>query len=138
VGAFSRFIFAAGHSACSLETGMRVMCAWCEQEGRRRLIGQVGRNDRLDLISHGICAHHERAMLRKIAKRGTAHTGPAAPLNGQRLSLTYMFLYLLLGMVGIRVSVLLYKKRFSQSHRAVDSSTRPWVYGPRFQLSFPV
>lgn len=45
---------------------MTVICAWCEQEGRVKLIGEMGLNDRHNMISHGICEDHEKAMLKKI------------------------------------------------------------------------
>ena len=44
------------------ETAMRVVCAWCQQEGRSRLL-RVG--EPLDDTSetHGICDRHQQAIL---------------------------------------------------------------------------
>lgn len=44
---------------------MKVICAWCEQEGTETLISEAGLYDG-PLPSHGICANHEQAMLRQV------------------------------------------------------------------------
>jgi hypothetical protein len=44
---------------------MKVICAWCEREGKETLIGEVGLYDRL-MISHGICDDHEQVLLMQI------------------------------------------------------------------------
>jgi hypothetical protein len=44
---------------------MKVICAWCEREGRQTLIGEMGLSDR-KMISHGICRNHKKAVLREI------------------------------------------------------------------------
>jgi hypothetical protein len=44
---------------------MRVICAWCENEGRETLIGEIGLYD-LDMTSHGICLDHEKVLLQQI------------------------------------------------------------------------
>lgn len=46
---------------------MRVICAWCEQEGKETLIGEVGLYDR-PVTSHGICDDHKKAMLKQLRK----------------------------------------------------------------------
>src|SRR5574341_67861 len=46
---------------------MKVICAWCEQEGKETLIGEVGLYDR-PMTSHGICDDHEKVMLKQIGK----------------------------------------------------------------------
>jgi hypothetical protein len=44
---------------------MKVICAWCEREGRQTLIGEVGLYDR-QMTSHGICRNHEKVVLKQI------------------------------------------------------------------------
>jgi hypothetical protein len=44
---------------------MKVVCAWCENEGKETLIGEVGLYD-VDLTSHGICVDHEKVLLQQI------------------------------------------------------------------------
>jgi hypothetical protein len=44
---------------------MKVICAWCEQEGRQTLIGKVELYDR-QMISHGICGDHKKIVLKQI------------------------------------------------------------------------
>ena len=44
---------------------MKVICAWCEREGRQTLIGEVGLYDR-KMTSHGICRNHKKVVLRQI------------------------------------------------------------------------
>jgi hypothetical protein len=44
---------------------MKVICAWCEHEGRETLIGEIGLFD-LDMTSHGICVDHEQVLLEQI------------------------------------------------------------------------
>jgi hypothetical protein len=47
---------------------MKVICAWCEQEGRRTLIAEVELYDR-KMTSHGICRHHKKVVLKQIQQR---------------------------------------------------------------------
>jgi len=44
---------------------MKVVCAWCENEGKETLIGEIGLYD-WQVTSHGICIDHEKVMLRQI------------------------------------------------------------------------
>lgn len=44
---------------------MKVICAWCEREGRQTLIDDVELYDR-KMTSHGICPHHKKIVLRQI------------------------------------------------------------------------
>jgi hypothetical protein len=44
---------------------MKVICAWCENEGKETLIGEISLYD-VDLTSHGICISHEQVLLRQI------------------------------------------------------------------------
>jgi hypothetical protein len=44
---------------------MKVICAWCENEGRETLIGEIGLYD-VDMTSHGICLDHEKVLLNQI------------------------------------------------------------------------
>ena len=44
---------------------MKVVCAWCEHEGKETLIGEIGLFD-WEVTSHGICLDHEQVMLRQI------------------------------------------------------------------------
>ena len=44
---------------------MKVLCAWCEQEGKETLIGEAGLYDR-QMTSHGICEDHEHVILKQI------------------------------------------------------------------------
>jgi hypothetical protein len=44
---------------------MKVICAWCENEGKETLIGGIGLYD-LDMTSHGICHDHEKVLLQQI------------------------------------------------------------------------
>jgi len=44
---------------------MKVICAWCEQEGKETLIGEIGLYDQA-MTSHGICDDHEKAILKQI------------------------------------------------------------------------
>ena len=44
---------------------MKVICAWCEQEGRQSLMGEVELYDR-QMTSHGICGNHKKVMLKQI------------------------------------------------------------------------
>jgi hypothetical protein len=44
---------------------MKVVCAWCEVEGKETLIGEIGLYD-WQVTSHGICIDHEKAVLRQI------------------------------------------------------------------------
>ena len=46
---------------------MKVICAWCEQEGKETLIGEVGLYDR-PMTSHGICDDHEKVILKQIGE----------------------------------------------------------------------
>jgi hypothetical protein len=44
---------------------MKVICAWCEREGKLTLIGEVELYDR-KMTSHGICPSHERLVLKQV------------------------------------------------------------------------
>jgi hypothetical protein len=44
---------------------MKVICAWCEREGKETLIGELSLFD-MDMTSHGICLDHEQGLLRQI------------------------------------------------------------------------
>ena len=44
---------------------MKVICAWCEQEGRQTLIGEEELYDR-HMTSHGICGNHKKVMLKQL------------------------------------------------------------------------
>jgi hypothetical protein len=44
---------------------MKVICAWCENEGKETLIGEIGLYD-IDVTSHGICLDHEQVLLRQV------------------------------------------------------------------------
>jgi hypothetical protein len=44
---------------------MKVVCAWCEVEGKETLIGEIGLYD-WQVTSHGICIDHEKAVLMQI------------------------------------------------------------------------
>jgi hypothetical protein len=44
---------------------MKVICAWCEHEGKETLIGDIGLYD-MDITSHGICVDHEQGLLKQI------------------------------------------------------------------------
>lgn len=44
---------------------MKVVCAWCEREGKETLIGEIGLYD-WEVTSHGICLDHEQVVLRQI------------------------------------------------------------------------
>jgi hypothetical protein len=46
---------------------MKVICAWCEQEGKETLIGEVGLYD-WPMTSHGICEDHEKVILKQIGE----------------------------------------------------------------------
>jgi hypothetical protein len=44
---------------------MKVVCAWCENEGKETLIGEIGLYD-WQVTSHGICNDHEKVILQQI------------------------------------------------------------------------
>ena len=44
---------------------MKVVCAWCETEGKETLIGEIGLYD-VEVTSHGICIDHEKVLLQQI------------------------------------------------------------------------
>jgi hypothetical protein len=44
---------------------MKIICAWCEQEGKETLIGEVGLYD-WQMTSHGICEDHEQVIWKQI------------------------------------------------------------------------
>lgn len=46
---------------------MKVICAWCEQEGRQFLISEVELYDR-QMTSHGICGDHKKVVLKQIQR----------------------------------------------------------------------
>ena len=45
---------------------MKILCAWCEEEGKPALIG-VTESDPCAMATHGICRQHEVALLKQIA-----------------------------------------------------------------------
>lgn len=47
------------------EDAVRVICAWCEQEGKETLIDEVGLYDQA-MTSHGICEDHELVILKQV------------------------------------------------------------------------
>jgi hypothetical protein len=47
------------------QVGMKVICAWCENEGRETLIGDISLFD-MEMTSHGICLDHEEVLLGQI------------------------------------------------------------------------
>jgi hypothetical protein len=63
---------------------MKVICAWCEKEGRQTLIGEVELYDR-QMTSHGICRDHKKVMLRQIQPLPSREH---PRLQGRRLSRT--------------------------------------------------
>ena len=44
---------------------MKVICAWCENEGKETLIGDLSLYD-MEVTSHGICIDHQQGLLRQI------------------------------------------------------------------------
>ena len=57
-----------GYSALTLlkyEVTVKVICAWCEREGKETLIGEVGLYDR-SMTSHGICDDHEQVVRKRF------------------------------------------------------------------------
>jgi len=52
---------------------MKVICAWCENEGKETLIGEIGLYD-IDLTSHGICVDHEKVLLGQIRSLKRKHS----------------------------------------------------------------
>jgi len=44
---------------------MKVICAWCEREGKQTLIDEVELYDR-KMTSHGICRNHQKVLLKQI------------------------------------------------------------------------
>lgn len=49
---------------------MKVICAWCENEGKETLIRDIGLYDR-DVTSHGICLDHEKVLFQQIQQLKT-------------------------------------------------------------------
>ena len=45
---------------------MKVLCAWCEEEGKQALIDGT-ESDPCAMATHGICRQHEVALLKQIA-----------------------------------------------------------------------
>lgn len=45
---------------------MKVLCAWCEEEGKQALIRE-SESDPCAMATHGICREHEVALLKQIA-----------------------------------------------------------------------
>ena len=45
---------------------MKVLCAWCEEEGKQALMGVI-ESDPYAMATHGICRQHEVALLKQIA-----------------------------------------------------------------------
>ena len=55
---------------------MKVICAWCEEEGRYSLIREVELYDR-QLTSHGICRDHKKVVLKRVQElRNTENPRP--------------------------------------------------------------
>jgi hypothetical protein len=52
---------------------MKVICAWCENEGKETLIGEISLYD-IELTSHGICVDHEKVLLRQIQDLKMKHS----------------------------------------------------------------
>lgn len=46
---------------------MKVICAWCEEEGKHTLLHEAGSQDS-PTTSHGICHDHQTVMMKKIGK----------------------------------------------------------------------
>ena len=47
---------------------MKVLCAWCEEEGKQALIRESESDpDPCAMATHGICREHEGALLKQIA-----------------------------------------------------------------------
>jgi hypothetical protein len=44
---------------------MKVICAWCENEGRETLINEIDLFD-MEVTSHGICIDHEKILLKQV------------------------------------------------------------------------
>jgi hypothetical protein len=44
---------------------MKVLCAWCEKEGKETLIGEISLYDR-EVTSHGICKDHQQVLFMQI------------------------------------------------------------------------
>src|SRR6476620_6120577 len=44
---------------------MKVVCAWCETEGKETLIGEISLFD-VEMTSHGICIDHEKGLINQI------------------------------------------------------------------------
>lgn len=45
---------------------MKILCAWCEEEGKQALIG-VTESGPCAMATHGICRQHEVVLLKQIA-----------------------------------------------------------------------
>lgn len=45
---------------------MKVVCAWCEEEGKHTLLNEGGAVES-PMASHGICRDHERMMVKSLA-----------------------------------------------------------------------
>ncbi|HKY72923.1 MAG TPA: hypothetical protein VJL88_13470 [Nitrospira sp.] len=52
---------------------MKVICAWCENEGKETLIGEISLYD-IELTSHGICVDHEKVLLGQIQDLKMKHS----------------------------------------------------------------
>jgi hypothetical protein len=46
---------------------MKVLCAWCEEEGKQALI-RNSESGPSGVATHGICHEHEMALLKQIAE----------------------------------------------------------------------
>lgn len=44
---------------------MKVLCAWCEQEGKQALIRESESNAHA-MVTHGICEHHESILRKQV------------------------------------------------------------------------
>ena len=45
---------------------MKVVCAWCEEEGKHTILSEGGAVES-PVASHGICRDHEKIMVRNLA-----------------------------------------------------------------------
>ena len=91
---FGKRIF--GINLAQHEVTVKVICAWCEQEGKETLIGEVGLYDR-SMTSHGVCDDHEQVIKMQIRelrikqnprlhrrRHSRAKSKPSSPLPASR------------------------------------------------------
>jgi hypothetical protein len=99
---------------------MKVLCAWCEQEGTYRLIREGGPHDS-PLASHGICSDHEKVMRAELKNLR------------RRLPVLHMPLYLPFPVHPVRGG------RPTSAPRLASQNRRPLraPHGPSAQLLLP-